>query len=101
MLAIDQGTTSTRAIAFDLTEGVGLATRQRELPQSYPESGWVEHDAERIRDDAVAVASEVIQAVEAEGRSVAAIGINSIKNESTPRRRLDVCAQERRRAWER
>ena len=76
VVAIDQGTTSTRAIAFDLA-GTGVASAQRELPQSYPRPGRVEHDPERIRDDAVGVAREVIEAAEALGYQVAAIGITN------------------------
>ncbi|WP_419860794.1 glycerol kinase GlpK [Candidatus Palauibacter sp.] len=76
VVAIDQGTTSTRAIAFDLA-GTGVASAQRELPQSYPMPGRVEHDPERIRDDAVGVAREVIEAAEALGYQVAAIGITN------------------------
>ena len=47
LLALDQGTTSTRAIAFD-AKGRALATAARPLKQSYPADGWVEHDAEEI-----------------------------------------------------
>ena len=47
ILAIDQGTTSTRAIVFDST-GRPLASAQKELPQIFPQPGWVEHDPEEI-----------------------------------------------------
>ena len=47
ILAIDQGTTSTRAIVFDDT-GRPVASAQKELPQIFPKPGWVEHDAEEI-----------------------------------------------------
>ena len=47
ILAIDQGTTSTRAIVFDVA-GRPLATVQKELRQIFPQSGWVEHDPEEI-----------------------------------------------------
>ena len=47
LIAIDQGTTSTRTIIFD-TAGRPVATAQRELPQIFPAAGWVEHDAEQI-----------------------------------------------------
>ena len=76
LVAIDQGTTSSRAIAFDL-EGRPVATAQRELPQSYPAPGWVEHDAERIRDDVVAVTRQVIEAADALGYRAEAIGITN------------------------
>ncbi|TCW32790.1 glycerol kinase [Gulbenkiania mobilis] len=54
LLAIDQGTTSTRAIVFDTT-GQVVARAQRELPQIFPAAGWVEHDPERIWSDTLAV----------------------------------------------
>jgi glycerol kinase len=57
ILAIDQGTTSTRAIVFS-REGRPLATAQREFPQHYPQPGWVEHDPEDIWRDTLAVAAE-------------------------------------------
>ena len=76
LVAIDQGTTSSRAIAFDL-EGRPVATAQRELPQSYPAPGWVEHDAERIRDDVVAVTRQVVEAADALGYRAEAIGITN------------------------
>ncbi|MDX1577072.1 MAG: FGGY family carbohydrate kinase, partial [Gemmatimonadota bacterium] len=76
LIALDQGTTSTRAIGFD-TDGRVLAAAQRELPQSFPRPGWVEHDAKRIRDDAIAVMREVLRSLEEEGRSPLAIGITN------------------------
>ena len=57
LLALDQGTTSTRAILFD-TAGAPLRTAQRELRQIYPEDGWVEHDPEEIWQASVAVLRE-------------------------------------------
>ena len=50
VLAIDQGTTSSRAILFDHA-GELVATGQREHPQHFPRAGWVEHDAAEIRDN--------------------------------------------------
>ena len=47
ILAIDQGTTSTRAIVFD-SSGRPVASAQQELPQIFPKPGWVEHDPEEI-----------------------------------------------------
>lgn len=47
ILAIDQGTTSARALVYDASLQV-LASAQEELPQIYPADGWVEHDAEVI-----------------------------------------------------
>ena len=47
VLALDQGTTSSRAIVFD-REGAALASAQEEFPQRFPQPGWVEHDPEAI-----------------------------------------------------
>ncbi len=47
LLALDQGTTSSRAILFD-TEGSIVNMAQKEFRQHYPQPGWVEHDAEEI-----------------------------------------------------
>lgn len=76
ILALDQGTTSTRAIVFD-TSGKPLADASRPLRQSYPADGWVEHDAEEIWTACQAVLRE---AITKSGRSVgevAAIGITN------------------------
>ena len=59
ILAIDQGTTSTRAILFD-GDGRPGATAARDLPQHYPRPGWVEHDAEDIWRDTLAVVRDVL-----------------------------------------
>jgi glycerol kinase len=72
ILAIDQGTTSTRAILFD-AEARPVAVAQRELPQHYPRPGWVEHDPEDIWRDTLAVTREALEAIDI-GR-VSAIGI--------------------------
>lgn len=72
ILAIDQGTTSTRAILFD-RDARPVATAQRELTQYYPQAGWVEHDPDEIWRDTLAVTREAAAATES-GR-IAAIGI--------------------------
>jgi glycerol kinase len=59
LLAIDQGTTSSRAIRFS-GDGVPLQVAQQEFPQIYPQPGWVEHDAESIWKSTVSVTREVI-----------------------------------------
>lgn len=74
VLAIDQGTTSTRAILFDSTAGP-VAVAQRELKQHYPEPGWVEHDPEDIWRDTLAVTREAVADVDL--ARVAAIGITN------------------------
>ncbi|MGH7540063.1 MAG: glycerol kinase GlpK [Gemmatimonadota bacterium] len=76
LLAIDQGTTSTRAMLFD-AEGSVLAVAQRELPQAFPRSGWVEHDPERIRDDVVTVCREALARCGEGAGEVAAVGITN------------------------
>ncbi|WP_028081077.1 glycerol kinase GlpK [Solimonas soli] len=76
LLAIDQGTTSTRAIVFD-ADGAKLGLAQRELPQSYPKSGWVEHDAQRIWDDTVACVREALAAAKLKAADIAALGITN------------------------
>ena len=76
ILALDQGTTSTRAILFDAA-GQPLATASRPLKQSYPADGWVEHDAAEIRDAAVAVLREAVQASGQPVSRIAALGITN------------------------
>jgi glycerol kinase len=59
ILAIDQGTTSSRAILFD-ESGKPLTSSAREFPQHYPQDGWVEHDPEDIWRDTVAAVKDVV-----------------------------------------
>ncbi len=75
ILAIDQGTTSTRAIVFDL-DFQPRATAQIELQQHYPQPGWVEHDAEDIWAATLKVCREAIEKVGGVA-SIAAIGITN------------------------
>ncbi|MGD9815105.1 MAG: glycerol kinase GlpK [Hyphomonadaceae bacterium] len=75
ILAIDQGTTSTRAIVFD-KDFAPKAVAQVELAQHYPQPGWVEHDAEEIWDATLKVCREAIAAV-AGAAQIAAIGITN------------------------
>lgn len=72
ILAIDQGTTSTRAILFD-ESGHPVHTSQRELRQIFPRPGWVEHDPEEIWSATVAVCREVLKS----GHDVAALGLTN------------------------
>ena len=74
ILALDQGTTSSRAILFDERAHI-LAIAQREYRQIYPHPGWVEHDPEEIWSTQIAVAAEAIGKVP--GVEVAAIGITN------------------------
>jgi glycerol kinase len=76
VLAIDQGTTSTRAILFD-REGVPIASEQREFEQHYPKPGWVEHDPETIWRDTVDVCRGAIEKAGLDAASIVAIGITN------------------------
>mgnify|MGYP002662918026 CR=1 FL=1 len=59
ILALDQGTTSSRAIVFD-KKGNIVATAQKEFTQGFPKPGWVEHDANEIRSTQLGVATEAV-----------------------------------------
>ena len=63
VLALDQGTTSSRAIVFD-PQGRIVAVAQREFEQIYPRPGWVEHDAEEIWSTQAGVAAEAVTRTE-------------------------------------
>ena len=76
ILAIDQGTTSSRAIVFD-SKTTPIAAAQREFPQLYPADGWVEHDPEAIWATTLEVARQAFEAAEAKGFHVAGIGITN------------------------
>ena len=76
ILAIDQGTTSTRAVLFDAA-GEPLAQAQRELTQHFPKPGWVEHDPEEIWRAALETCRAVIADRRIEARDIAAIGITN------------------------
>lgn len=74
VLALDQGTTSSRAIVFD-RRGSIVALAQAEFPQIYPQPGWVEHDAEQIWQSQTAVAREALAKAHAGAGDLAAVGI--------------------------
>ena len=76
VLALDQGTTSSRAILFD-HEGRAKATAQREFQQIFPQPGWVEHDPEEIWTSQISVAVEALSRAEARPRDIACIGITN------------------------
>ena len=76
VLALDQGTTSSRAIVFDAA-GAIRAVAQKEFKQLFPQPGWVEHDPEEIWATQVAVAGEAIARARIHARDVAAIGITN------------------------
>ena len=74
VLALDQGTTSSRALLFD-DDGVVRAIAQREFDQIFPQPGWVEHNPEQIASSQIAVALESLAQIKAQPGDVAAIGI--------------------------
>jgi glycerol kinase len=76
ILALDQGTTSSRSILFDRT-GAAVATAQREFTQHFPRPGWVEHDADEIWATQRATIAEVIARAQASIDDVAAVGITN------------------------
>ena len=76
LIAIDQGTTSTRAIVFDASLAP-VATAQQELPQIYPRPGWVEHDPEDIWSAVVATVREAMAKAKLGAKDIAGIGITN------------------------
>ncbi|MFZ5539775.1 MAG: glycerol kinase GlpK [Pseudomonadota bacterium] len=76
LLALDQGTSSSRAIVFD-AEGRIAAMAQREFAQIYPQPGWVEHDANEIWDTQLAVAREALAKAKLQAHDIAALGITN------------------------
>ncbi|MEY4381691.1 MAG: glycerol kinase GlpK, partial [Bacteroidota bacterium] len=76
ILALDQGTTSSRAIVFNKA-GEILATAQKEFTQIFPEAGLVEHDANEIWSTQIGVASEAIMQAGLDASQIAAIGITN------------------------
>lgn len=74
ILALDQGTTSSRALLFDEHAAI-RAVAQREFDQIFPRPGWVEHNPEQIASSQIAVALEVLEKARARPMDVAAIGI--------------------------
>ena len=76
ILALDQGTTSSRAIVFDRA-GAIKALAQKELTQIYPRPGWVEHDPNEIWATQIAVAAEAMARAGIHARDIAAIGITN------------------------
>lgn len=116
ILALDQGTTSSRAIVFD-QEGAIQGVAQREFEQIYPQAGWVEHDPEEIWSSQISVAIEALSRAHARPRDIAALGITN-QRETTivwdratgkpiynaivwqDRRTADICDQLRARGLE-
>ena len=76
LLALDQGTSSSRSIVFDAS-GQALSMAQQELPQIYPQPGWVEHDPMAIWQTQLATAREALAKAGLTARQVRAIGITN------------------------
>ncbi|HET7011342.1 MAG TPA: glycerol kinase GlpK [Anaerolineales bacterium] len=76
VLAVDQGTTSSRSILFDAS-GSAVAIAQKELPQIYPRPGWVEHDPESIWSTQLETMWSVLQQARVRAEDLAAIGITN------------------------
>src|ERR1700692_4869290 len=76
VLALDQGTTSSRAIVFN-HDGAIVSVAQQEFPQIYPSPGLVEHNPEDIWSSQIAVAQEAVKKASATASDIAAIGITN------------------------
>ncbi len=76
LLALDQGTTSSHSIVFDLSGRI-IASSQREFPQIFPHRGWVEHDPEDIWNTQLAVAREALSKAGADAADIYGIGITN------------------------
>jgi glycerol kinase len=76
ILALDQGTTSSRAIIFDKAGRV-ISLAQKEYEQYYPKPGWVEHDPNEIWYSQASVAAEVLSRADLNGKNISAIGITN------------------------
>jgi glycerol kinase len=76
ILALDQGTSSSRSIVFD-NQGHIVAMAQREFRQIYPQPGWVEHDPNEIWESQLATAKEALAKAKLEAKDIASIGITN------------------------
>lgn len=76
ILAIDQGTTSSRAIIFQL-DGTAVATAQREFKQYFPDDGWVEHDPEEIWETTQWACAEVMRKAGCNAQQILSVGITN------------------------
>lgn len=81
ILALDQGTTSSRAIVFD-HDGKICSVAQKEFPQYFPQPGWVEHNPHEIWSSQASVIAEAISAIDITGLDIAGIGITNQRETS-------------------
>lgn len=77
ILALDQGTTSSRSILFDHYGGI-VAVAQQEFTQHFPASGWVEHDAQEIWTTQAATITEVLAKARIQPQQLAAVDRKSV-----------------------
>ena len=115
VIALDQGTTSSRAILFDREQNI-IAMGQKEFPQHYPKAGYVEHDPMEIYSSQYGVMVEVLAKSNVQPEEIAAIGITNQrettivwdKETGRPiynaivwqcRRTAPLCEELKRRAW--
>jgi glycerol kinase len=87
VLALDQGTTSSRALLFD-EEGRIRSVTQREFTQHYPRPGWVEHDADEIWSGQLGVMAEAVAKAKVPLKSIAALGITNQRETTVVWRRV-------------
>ena len=99
ILALDQGTTSSRALLID-REGRLCGLAQREFSQHYPQPGWVEHDAEEIWQTQLTVARAVLREKGVDPRQIAAIGIANQRETTVLWDRRSGCPLHRAIVWQ-
>jgi glycerol kinase len=99
ILAIDQGTTSTRAVVYDRMGRVKSQAAQ-ELTQYYPQSGWVEHDADEIWQSVLAVVPQAVESAGIRPQDLAAIGLTNQRETSVLWDRADGAPVGRALVWQ-
>src|SRR5436309_15670474 len=83
ILALDQGTTSSRAIVFDHA-GAIRATAQNEFCQIFPQTGWVEHDPNEIWSSQIEVARGALKQAGISAKDIAALGVTNQRETTVP-----------------
>ena len=96
VLALDQGTTSSRAILFDNEQNI-IAVQQREFEQIYPQQGWVEHNPMEIWSTQYGVMNEVVAQSGVDAHDIAAIGITNQRETTIHRWWMNCCSSP---AWQ-
>ena len=76
IIALDQGTTSSRAVLFD-EKGICIAIKQKEFRQIFPQQAWVEHDPKEIWETHEAVLNEILELPEVKQGKVISIGVTN------------------------